>query len=272
MKKLLLVSAMALFGIGQTFAQLNREDYRFFNHLNAGVSLGTDGIGFEVAAPLTYDFSVRAGFAFMPKFKYTKGIDAGRDPAFLAYPESQHVDAEGKLNMVNFKLLFDYYPFKRSSFHVTAGAYIGTSKQVKVQNVNAFIEPASWGTKGLELGTGTDTYTIVSDKNTGDVKAEMKTNAFKPYVGIGFGRSVSKGRVGVQFDLGVQFWGKPEVWADINTFDDNEGRFVTRNMKVDKDRITNPKKDYQDAKDAIKTIEKIIVYPVLNIRVNGRFL
>ncbi len=29
-------------------------------------------------------------------------------------------------------------------------------------------------------------------------------------------------------------------------------------------------KDYQDLKDAVKTIEKIGVYPVLNIRINGR--
>ena len=43
-------------------------------------------------------------------------------------------------------------------------------------------------------------------------------------------------------------------------------------MKIDKDRITNPKDGYQDAKDAIKTIEKIGVYPVLSLKINGRIL
>ena len=40
--------------------------------------------------------------------------------------------------------------------------------------------------------------------------------------------------------------------------------------KVSKNRITNPDKDYQDVKDAVKTIEKIGVYPVLKLRINGR--
>ena len=53
MKKLVLICTMAVFGFGQSFAQnLSEEDYGFFNHLSAGISLGTDGIGFEVAAPL----------------------------------------------------------------------------------------------------------------------------------------------------------------------------------------------------------------------------
>ena len=272
MKKLFLVFALTMLGLGQTFAQLNSEDFRFFNHLNAGISLGTDGIGIEVAAPLTYNFAVRTGFTIMPKFKYKKGINVGKDPAFLSYPDDQDVDVEGKLNMADFKLLFDYYPFKKSSFHVTAGAYIGKSKVVTVQNANAFIKEDSWGSKGLELGTGANTYTIVSDERTGNIQAEAKTNSFKPYLGIGFGRAVSKGRVGIQFDLGVQFWGSPEVWANINSVNEETGLLETKYQKIDKDRIVTESKDkgYKDFKDAIKTIDKIGVYPVLTLRINGR--
>ena len=68
MKKLLLICATALFGFGQAHAQLEEADYELFNHVSLGVSAGTTGIGFEVAAPITDQFAVRAGYSFMPKF------------------------------------------------------------------------------------------------------------------------------------------------------------------------------------------------------------
>lgn len=270
MKKLLLICALVTCGLSQAYAQLDEDDYGFFNHVSLGVSAGTDGIGIELSAPLTYHFAVRAGYNFMPNIKYKQDVNVGCDPAFLSYPNDQHVDIEGKVNMGDFNLLFDYYPFQTSTFRITGGAYFGKSKFLEVTNASAFLERGSWGSKGLELGSAGNDYTIVSDAATGNVQADLKVNSFKPYLGIGFGRAVPKGRVSVQFDLGVQFWGTPEVWSTINTFDDNAGDWVTSYRKVNKNRITNPDKDYQDAKDAIKTIEKIGVYPVISFRINGR--
>lgn len=269
MKKLLLTCAFALLGLGQSFAQLNTDDYGLFNHLSAGLSVGSDGIGINLAAPLGYHFAVRAGYSFMPKFKYKKGIDLGSNPAFT----TSVVDLQGKLNMSDFSLLFDYYPSKKSSFRITAGAYIGKSKVVTIANTNPFVKQSYWGNAGLELGTTAsiyDTYTVVSDPRTGNVSADVKVNSFKPYIGIGFGRAIPKKRIGVQFDLGVQFWGTPELWTNIETFDYNKNDYVMEYRKVSKNRITNPKKDYQDVKDAIRKAEKIGVFPVLKVRINGR--
>ena len=109
----------------------------------------------------------------------------------------------------------------------------------------------------------------MTDPN-GDIKGELEVNAFKPYLGVGFGRAVPKGRIGVQFDLGIQFWGKPELKANMNYVDRETGENVTNFEPVKIGRITNPDSDYQDLKDAVKTIQKIRVYPVLNIRINGR--
>ena len=64
MKKLLLVCALATLGLSQSYAQLDEDDFGFFDHVSAGISLGTDGIGIEVAAPLTYNFAVRAGYSY----------------------------------------------------------------------------------------------------------------------------------------------------------------------------------------------------------------
>ena len=65
MKKLLLICGLATCCISQTYAQLAEDDYGFFNHAALGVSAGTDGIGIELAVPLTYNFAVRAGYNFM---------------------------------------------------------------------------------------------------------------------------------------------------------------------------------------------------------------
>jgi len=271
MKKLLFICVLVTCGLSQVFAQLDDDDYGFFNHMSLGVSAGTDGIGIQVAAPLTYHFAVRAGYNFMPRFKYNKSIDLGSNPAFIN-PNGQNVDLEGKINMGDFNILFDWYPFKSSTFRLTAGAYIGKEKLISVNNTSAFVKQDYWGTAGIELGTTESvysTYTILSDEQ-GNVQADLKVNSFKPYIGIGFGRAVPKKRIGMQFDLGVQIWGTPEVWTKIQYFDYNQGKYVNEYKRVGQNRITNPDKDYQDVRDAVKTIGKIGVYPVLTFRLNGR--
>ena len=269
MKKPILFCVMAILGFGQSFAQLEKDDYKYFNHLNAGISLGFDGIGIDVAAPLTYNFAVRAGYTFMPRIKYKTSIDIEENAAFT----TDEVELEGKLKMGDFHLLFDYYPFKKSSFHLTAGAYISSPTIATVKNTKPFVKDGYWGNSGIELGTThslAEQYTMISEAETGDARMDLRVNAFKPFVGVGFGRAVSKGRVGVQFDLGVQFWGRPELHTNVKYFDFKEGDYVTRFEKLERGRITNPNSDYQDLKDAAKIIEKICVYPVLKIRVNGR--
>ena len=283
MKKLLLVCATALFGFGQAHAQLDEDDYGIFNHISLGVSAGTTGIGFQLAAPLTANFAVRAGYSFMPKIKYSQKLTLSNSDLAAFYVNGQYVhkvELEGKLNMGDFSILFDWYPSKRSSFRFTAGAYIGKSDIVTATNKEPFMNPAYAGLAGIEL-TQTPTYpsqynpqngyTIVTDQE-GNVDAKLKVNGFKPYIGIGFGRAVPRKSVGLQFDLGVQFWGKPELQTNLRYYDGDQGDYVTRYEKVEKGRITraNEDKDYKDLRDAMKTIEAIGVYPVLTLRLVGR--
>ncbi len=269
MRKLLLICGMVVLGVGRSHAQLEPEDYKFFNHLSAGVSVGLDGIGFDLAAPLTHHFAVRAGYTFLPKIKYKTTIDLDEDEAFVKH---DNVGIEACLQMGDFHLLFDYYPFKKSSFHLTAGTYIGKRQIISVYKTEPFVKPSYWGNAGIEFGT-TDNiysqYTLTTDE-FGNANVDMKMNLFKPYVGIGFGRAVTKHRFCVQFDLGVQFWGRPGAWTNVKYFDYEKGDYVTEYQKIDRNRITNPNEDYQDIKDVMKKIEKFGIYPILKIRFNGR--
>ena len=292
MRKLLLICGMAFCGLGSAFAQevhenseapsqqaegtttkhkrLELEDYKYFNHISVGLSLGLDGIGFDVAAPITDHFAVRTGGTFMPKISYDTHIVLDGSNAFL--DDKTRVDIEGKLHMNNFHFLFDYYPSKKSSFHLTAGAYIGKKACVKAYNLGHFLKPSYYGTAGLELGDGKDIYdqySIISDEN-GNVQLDMVVNAFKPYVGFGFGRAIPKRRVNVTFDMGVQFWGKPGIEANVKYFDFEEGNYVTGRQKLDRGRITATTGGYEDLSEAIRIMEKIRVYPVLKLTINGR--
>jgi hypothetical protein len=112
---------------------------------------------------------------------------------------------------------------------------------------------------GAEMG---DYFVTPSPAEQGNFKAYAKVNSFRPYLGIGFGRAVPKNRIGCQFDLGVQFWGKPDVYVPV--YDEATKQFIDE--KIDGDRAGN------DAGKVLKTISKISVYPVLNFRLVGRIL
>lgn len=254
MKHLLLLALAAVFGLQTTQAQ-EVEEFGLFDHVGVGVSVGLDGIGFDVAAPITEWAAVRAGMSIMPAFKYEDEANIRSNSKSFT---NKDVNIEAKLNMSDFKVLFDFYPIKKSSFHLTAGAYIGSSKLVKARNTEEFLAKEEWGVSGIMIGD----YRLTSDKN-GNCEANVEVASFKPYLGIGFGRAVPRSRVSVSCDLGLKFWGKPCVGAMTT---DNFGKREYTKIHY-KDLNSD---DDEDLRDGFKTLEKISVFPVLNIRISGR--
>ena len=205
------------------------------------------------------------------------------------YPNGQlpeSMDVQGKLNNTTWHFLIDVYPIKNSSFHATVGAYFGPSEIISVYNKEdgflkpiiayndalhyAQTNPAGAPVKqvidrygltmiGAEMG---DYFVTPNPAQNGDVKAYAKVNGFRPYLGVGFGRAVPKGRIGCQFDLGVQFWGKPKIY--VPTYNKQTGEY--QDEKIDADNAGDK------AGKVLKTISKFSVYPVLNFRLVGRIL
>lgn len=258
---------MALGGVGQASAQ-DVDDLGIFNHVGAGLGVGTTGISIDVAAPITPYVAVRAGVGIFPTIKVKTDLDLDFDNTtrdaynnYMGhYPDSK-VSVEGKTSLTTGHLLFDIFPFKSSSFHFTAGAYFGGSKVVEVYNresgilddIYTFNQQAS--TYGVDkIGVDLGDYFLEPDAN-GNVAAKIKVNGFRPYLGIGFGRPIPmKHRVTCNFDLGVQFWGSPKVYTEgLN----GEKQLTEQDTKGDDG-------------GAIKTISKIAVWPVLNVRVAVR--
>ena len=251
------VAVLASAGVLQAKAQGYFSE-NMFNHVAVGVTAGTPGIGFDVATTVGNHFQLRVGYAAMPKVKVSTdlGIEGinGLGSASVGYAK---YDVEGKLNIGDAKLLVDYFPFIGSSFHITAGAYIGSTKIIKCYNkeegsLMALTNYNNTVSTDQQIGLALGDYLLKPDEY-GNVEASIKVSGFKPYLGIGFGRAVpKKNRVGFMFKLGCQFWGSPKVY----TFD--------RELKSDDLGSDDGK--------FIKVLSKISVYPVINFRLCGRIL
>lgn len=189
-----------------------------FEHLGVGLEVGTVGFGLDVAVPVHSFIVVRGGFNILP-FSYSddyhvnherneinslirgseelynalKAANLPTDAGELSYD----IDLDGKLDMLNGKIVADIYPFKKSSFHVIAGLYFGKSKII---NLDGHVDPTTMRflntvneVSGEDFGSSisVEDYTITADRN-GNINAALKVNGVKPYVGIGFGNSIPK--------------------------------------------------------------------------------
>ncbi len=260
MKRLSLLLLTVLLCTQAMQAQYKYEktvEYGIFNHLGIGASVGTDGIGFDLAAPVASFAALRAGVSFWPKISYEGDIDI--DTSKESYI-ADNVNLKGTVNVFNFKLLADLYPFKGSSLHLTGGVFIGNDDIINVSNTTMIIkDPTKYGKVGIKLGD----RRITTDQN-GYITADVTVDKVKPYVGIGFGRAVpTKSRLSVSCDLGVQFWGKPRAGAMTKNEWDDETYHKFSYTELDE-------YDDEDLKDGMKTAEKITIFPVLSIRLNGR--
>lgn len=250
MKKLLLFCLLLFISAEsiQTAAQESKETKKeqgIFNSVAVGLGVGTTGINIDVASPIGNHFALRGEVNIMPGFSYSDEVDAS---VLNSATEQVYapINVEGSLARTTGALLLNVYPFKSSSFFVCGGAYFGGAKFIKIEGHSDELQQLV--TEGKEAGIEIGDYFIPVDKN-GNVNGGLKVNSFRPYLGLGFGRAVPKKRIGFMFELGVQFHGTPEVYADnaeltaINTVADNE---------------------FSDI------IDKLTVYPVLKFRLCGR--
>lgn len=233
LKNFLLTLSLALFLMPQNS---KAQDNYIFNHLSAEVEAGSTGWGISISAPLTRYVTLRTGFTSMPQFSFSG------DVKYTSNGNRNEVNVKAKMHMTDFKFLAEIYPFNNCSFHITGGFYLGQEDLLKAKNTEP-IDPGD----GLEIGDQ-----IVFPENDGVAHAKLKVNTFKPYVGLGFGRSVPVNhRFNVACDLGVEFWGKPKVeaWSPVSS---------------DWLEVSTTKDD--DLNKTLNTFSKIKAWPVANIR------
>lgn len=247
-------------------ASAQDNDKFIFNHLGAGVGIGTQGITIDAATMCTPYIGIRAGINIMPKFSYSDAINVNAEydgyntPRPEGYDIPASVDVKGELSLTTGHLLFDFYPGKRSIFHVTVGAYFGGQKAISAYNTEdgVLLDVYRWnsiqGNSGQKIAAMLGDYTL-EPNSKGNVDACVKLYAVRPYFGIGFGRAVPKNRVGFQFDLGIQIWGKPDVYC---------------NGEPTWDSVTDGIDDV--APDLVKIMYSLNVCPVISFRLTTRII
>ena len=284
MKRLIVALTVAVTAASGAVAQDKEQFFGVANHWGLSVGFGTTGIAIDASTMVTPYLGLRGGLDLMPDFKYTTDLDLsipgeaqqtwnqlrqGAIPGVsLALPElPSSVEVEGKPKFSGGHLLLDVYPFK-TSFHLTAGAYVGSEDIISVYNTsgqdllsaiyqyNRLTEDATAaaamraaGLQPSKIGVELGDYFLEPDAQ-GKVDASIRVNSFRPYLGLGFGRAVPKKRVGCQFDLGVQLWGSPGVYLRDKKLNDSD-------------------LDGEDG-GVIKYASKVSMYPVMSFRLVGR--
>ncbi len=244
---MLFVMMLTLAGAEAQNADRLHAEEGFFNHLSVGLTTGLTGTGIDVAMPVHKIVSVRAGFAGMDwgdiKFKAINTateitqIQMVEEDAIRRSQMVDKVELAIKPNFWNFYLLGEVHPFNNQPFYFSAGLFFGSQNFLHFRNTNegalGFLYDANqkvedynrvYHTNYPPIGLKFGNYVFTADEN-GNIDVRMKTNAIKPYIGIGLGQHFAKThRVSLAVDLGLLFWGTPKFVLNDDTEIDSSGK------------------------------------------------
>lgn len=191
--KFLLVFALLFFSF-KTYSQEEEQEKEQETevvtklHKNAlSVSFGSPGIGFGYARRLGSKLNLKAAWHSLSLNDQKGEVKVkGEDVNYLA-----------NLKTGVFDLLFEFLPFRGSSFKITGGA--GYLSDV---NLNATLTYK----RNVKVGK-----VVVSDKDVGQIIVDTSWKGFAPYLGIGFGRAIPKRRLGLSLEVGTYFATSPDL-------------------------------------------------------------
>ena len=292
----------------------------YFNHLDIAVTAGTTGIGVEVASPIGPNVQVRTGFDYMPHINVNMDFDiqvVKESEASVTQSKSQErfnelhgilqslmgVDIKDRVTMKgeprfnNFKLLFDFFPFKNKKWHFTAGFYAGPSRIGMAENskesmttlmavnfYNDIYKNVYYGNPVVTirdntiylppliedriLDTGTMSMHIGDFKDTGKqyrmipnehsmVTIKVKANRFKPYLGFGYGNSIVP-----KSKYSYSFDCGLMFWGGKPKVVTHDGVDLVHDVNNLNGKVKN----------CVNMIKAFSAYPVINLRISRRLL
>ena len=232
MKKLAAAIAIAL------ASQASPAGAQVFNHLGAGIGVGTTGVSVELSTPVTSFVQMRAGISYMPGITFHADADYTYTIPNVGQQQGT-VNLKGDLGRVQGQVIFNVYPIPRAALYVAVGGYFGGNKLLKITGHSDDL-----GREDVKAVIGD--YQIPANSN-GDISGGFKIKGFRPYVGIGWGRMIPGSLLNFSTELGVQFEGRPELYTDYGEIDKS---------------ITEDDNTFNKIADALK------VYPTLTFRLN----
>lgn len=214
--------------------------------LSAGLAVGTTGLAVEASVLLPGEIGFRAGFNWLQAgipLSVKLPEDFGGDGSSLGF--------KAQLNLNHGYLLTDIYLTPKGRFHLTGGVWAGSPVLVRLSNTAPLPDALN------SIGIDVDDYSVHAVD--GNLTAELRVNALKPYLGVGFGRPRADRHWSVSFDAGILWWGNPGVFATgYNLLD--EAKEV---------QLTSAALDGLD-KGILDKAGRVMVYPVFRCIVNYR--
>lgn len=238
MKRKLLILALVATALCTTLSAQEYSDYYDLSESkNQPIQFGLNiravtvfpSLGIEFATKFSPKLTLRAGMDFMQYSRSETKLNLNRFSAmddFLKGIKSEvgyrpNINIKGKYHTLMGHAIVDYHPFAQSSsFFVSAGFYFGKTN-INAQAMMTNPHNGESFTKDLKnlqdmpeleiTDTNGKSYTI-RPTDEGEVKVDaLFGNGIKPYIGIGFGQSVPKGRVGAKIELGTYYSGKVKL-------------------------------------------------------------
>ena len=181
------------------------QDKQFLNHLSLGIEVGMNGLGAQLAVPVSPFVQLRGGYSIFP-YTFLKMVDTEmvwNDVQLEPFPVSFTLWKGG-----NGKFLLDFFPGKETPFRLTAGVFFGPGKYIHWEAYwDEILKEEEYAVRSFQYRD----YTFSTDKD-GIIVADALMKHRVPYVGLGYGRAVNPGkRVRFCADLGVLITGGTRI-------------------------------------------------------------
>lgn len=191
-----------------------------------GLTGGTLGLGLEGTVNVIEKVNIRV---LVAGYNYTKNGSQGTD-----------VDYDAKLKIFNAGLIADYYPFTSGLRLSAGGIYNGT--KLSVDGVPT----------GASYTINNVTYTSAQ---VGSLTGEVKYQKVMPYIGLGFGNTMTNSNFTFGMDFGAMI-GTPSASLTASKASTNPA--LASNVAVEESKLKDD-------------VNKLSFYPVVNMSLSYRF-
>lgn len=229
MKKVLAIASAVALTLASFNAQAQIADQEnvLFNHWSIGVGFGfSEGVQITAGTTILPNLQGRIVYnTLSPIVAIANPIVAKFAPEYSINPvqatfqvgvhqtspriDVDEVNVNGNIHDRSLALLADFFPSKKSSFHITGGVMFNIHPQLVSLTATLVNKSSSEPAVDPSNYANTEFFGITTDPE-GKVHLGVQSglNVVQPYLGIGFGRAVSlKSRVSFNFDLGVTYIG-----------------------------------------------------------------
>lgn len=209
----------------------NADESPAYQPFTIGAEAGTPGFGGSASWRFSDHFGARAGFAY---FSYSQ---TGNEIEGITYNTDTRLMSE--------PLGLDIYPWKKSSFRITAGIMLN---QNQIEGV-APRDPVFGRTFITINGTAYDSASI------GDLNMKIEQQPISPYLSIGYSYFFDKARHwSLSGELGVTYTGNPEATLSTGI----PGTVPQQDLKAEASQLEDWASKYK-------------FFPILRIGVNYSF-